>query len=71
MLMHIHVNYRFQTLNKKSMSMWIALAFFMLVGVLASATPSNLRETLSYSMWSWQHHTILHPHLMVVAQWQR
>ena len=51
--------------------MWIALAFFMLVGVLASATPSNLRETLSYSMWSWQHHTILHPHLMVVAQWQR
>ena len=51
-----------------SMSIWIAHAF---IHACDSNTSLHLRETMSYLMSSWHHHTMFYPHLIVVAHWQR
>ena len=54
-------NYGFQTLNIiLCLSMWIAHASIH-VCYCSSVTSSHSRETMSYSMSSWHHHTILAP----------
>jgi hypothetical protein len=47
--------------------MWIGPAFIH-VCWCSSVTSSHLKEIMPYLMSSWHHHTILHPHLIVVAQ---
>ena len=66
MLMHLHVNFfkcnfRYPTLNIIFMSMWIVHASIHACWCSRS-TSSHSKETPAYSMSSWQHHTMLHPH---------
>ena len=63
-------NCGFQTLNIVYMSMWIAPTYIHACWC-SSTTSSHSRVTLPYLMSSWHHHTILLPHLIVVAQWRR
>ena len=63
-------NCEFQTLNIISMSMGIAPTYIHACWC-SSATSSHSRMTLPYLMSSWHRHTILLPHLIVVAQWRR
>ena len=71
MLIHLHAilferKCEFQTLNMMSSQCGLYMHLFMLVGVVGLF--HRIQETLPYLMSSWQHLTILYPHLLVVSQ---